>query len=125
MCQRDTWIEKRAGQSDRKGRVIKDGDECSTGESDRKMNEGSIIHVQPLKDNRSGQCLKAGRAYNNFDEAHIMDDKYTSVLKAIMGKAGRISKDGNQRMSWGGNCTKNEIPKINLNCSMTASKTKW
>ena len=42
-----------------------------------------------------------------------------------MAKAGRIRKEGNQRISWGGNCMKNIVPEINLNCSTINSKAKW
>ena len=54
-----------------------------------------------------------------------MDNKYTLVLTAIMGKAGRVREEGNERISQGGNCTKNEVLEINLNCSATPSKAKW
>ena len=54
-----------------------------------------------------------------------MDDKYISVLTAIMGKAGKIREEGTERKSWGGNCAKNIVQKINLNCSAIASKSKW
>ena len=53
------------------------------------------------------------------------DDKYTSVLTAIMGNAGRIREEGNKRLSWGGNCVKNIVSEINLNCSATATKSEW
>ena len=48
-----------------------------------------------------------------------------SVLTVIMGKAGRITEEGNDRISWGGNCGKNIVPEINLNCSATTLKEKW
>lgn len=43
----------------------------------------------------------------------------------IIGKAKRIREEGNERISWGGNCAKNIVLKINLNCSATASRSKW
>ena len=54
-----------------------------------------------------------------------MNDKYTTVFTAIMGKAGIVREEGNERISWGGNCIKNEIPKIHLNCSAIALRGKW
>ena len=42
-----------------------------------------------------------------------------------MRKVGRIREEGNERISWGGSCTKNCVPEINLNCSSTAAKSKW
>ena len=54
-----------------------------------------------------------------------MDDKYMSVLTAIMGKAGRIREEENKKISWGGNYNKIKIPEINLNCSAITHKSKW
>ena len=54
-----------------------------------------------------------------------MDDKYTSVLTAMMGKIGRITEEENERISWGGSYMKNIISEINLNCSTIALKSKW
>ena len=54
-----------------------------------------------------------------------MNDKHSSVLTSIIGKAGTVREEGNEKISWGGNCTKGEVPEINLNCSATAFKTKW
>ena len=42
-----------------------------------------------------------------------------------MGKAGRIKEERNKKISWGGNCTKNEVPEISLKCLTIARKTKW
>ena len=53
-----------------------------------------------------------------------MDDKYTSVLTAIITKAGRIREEENERISWGGNCVKNTVLEVNLNCSAIAPKSK-
>ena len=78
-----------------------------------------------LKDNSNRRCREEGRTWDDFDNLHLMDDKYTSILGAIIGKAGRVSKEGNERISWGGNCSKTKVPKINLNCSTTAPKSKW
>ena len=75
------------------------------------------------KDDGSGRCIEEGRMWDDFDDAYLMDDKYTSVLTAIMGKPGKISEEGNERISWGGVSAKNCIPKINLNCSSTAPKS--
>lgn len=61
----------------------------------------------------------------NFDKTYLKDPKYTSVLVTIMAKTGRVREEGNETISWGGNCTKNEIPEINLNYSMITSKSKW
>ena len=44
---------------------------------------------------------------------------------AIMGKAKRLRQEGNKRISWRGNCIKNEILVVDLNCSATAPKSKW
>ena len=77
------------------------------------------------KDDGSGRCIEEGRTWDDFDDPYLMNDKYTSVLTAIMGKAGRIRKEGNKRISWRGDCEKNNIPEINLNCSANAPKSKW
>ena len=44
---------------------------------------------------------------------------------AIIGKAGRIREEGNKRLSWEGNCVKNIVSEINLNCSTNATCSKW
>ena len=77
------------------------------------------------KDDGSGRCMEDGRTWDDCDEAYLLDDGYTSVLTAIMGKAGRVREEGNKRISWGGNCTKNEVPEIDLNCLAVSPKPKW
>ena len=77
------------------------------------------------KDDRSGRCIEEGRLWDDFDKPYLMDDKYTSVLMAIIGKAGRVREERYEKISWGGNYAKGEVPEINLNCSATASKAKW
>ena len=44
---------------------------------------------------------------------------------AIIGKGGRMREEGNDRISWGGNCRKNIVLEINLNCSAIAPSSKW
>ena len=41
-----------------------------------------------------------------------------------MAKAGRIREEENEIISCGGDCAKNHVLKINLNCSSTASRSK-
>ena len=77
------------------------------------------------KDDGSGRCIEEGRTWDDINNAYLVDDKYTSVLTAIMGKAGKIREEGNERISWGGDCAKNCVPEIDLNCSPTDSKSKW
>ena len=77
------------------------------------------------KDDRSGRCIEEGRLWDDFDKPYLMDDKYTSVLTGIMGKEAIVIEEGNEKISWEGNCTKSEVPEINLNCSAIASKMKW
>ena len=36
-----------------------------------------------------------------------------------------MKEEGNERLSWGGNCTKNKVPEIDLNCSAIFPKSKW
>ena len=72
----------------------------------------------------SGKYIEEERTCDNFDDAYLADDKYSSVLMAIMGKAGRIRKEVNERISWGGHCAKIEVLEINLNCSSIAPKAK-
>ena len=76
------------------------------------------------KDDGSGRCLEEGRTWDDFDDAYLLDNKYTSVLTAIMGKAGKIREDRNERISWGGDCAKNKVPEINLNCFSIVTKVK-
>ena len=54
-----------------------------------------------------------------------MNDKYTSVLTAIIGKAVRVSEEGNEKISCAGICAKEEVLAVNLNCLATSSKTRW
>ena len=77
------------------------------------------------KDDGSGRCIEEGRTWDDFNDSYLVDDKYTSVLIVILGKAGRVKAERNERIRWGGNCTKNDIPEITLNCLAIASKVKW
>ena len=42
--------------------------------------------VDLWKDDGSRGCMEACRKWNDFDKAYLLDNKYTSVLIAIMGK---------------------------------------
>ena len=42
------------------------------------------------KDDGSRRCIKEGKTWQDFDDAYLVDDKYTSVLTPIMVKAGKI-----------------------------------
>ena len=76
------------------------------------------------KDNRSGRCMKDKRIYNNFNKAYFPNDRYVSVLTAIIGKAGRLSKKESKKISWRGNYTKHEVPEIDLNYLAISLKSK-
>ena len=43
------------------------------------------------------------------------DDKYTSVLTAIIGKVGKLREERKEKISWGGTCPKIEVPVMDLN----------
>ena len=77
------------------------------------------------KDDRSGRCVEEERTWDNFDKLYLLYNKYTSVLTTIMGKAGRVREKGKEKIRWGGNCAKNEVLEIDLNCSAIATKAKW
>ena len=47
----------------------------------------------------SRRCLEEGRTLDDFDDAYLGNDKYTSVLTVIMGKAGKVREEGNERIS--------------------------
>lgn len=40
------------------------------------------------KNDRSGRCIEEGRQWDDFNDTYLVDNKYTSVLIAIMGQAG-------------------------------------
>ena len=52
------------------------------------------------KDDGSGRCLEERRMWSDLYDAYLLEDKYTSVLTAIMGKAGRLREEGNQKIGW-------------------------
>ena len=90
-----------------------------------KLMRDSLCIDDLWKDDGSERCIEECRTWDDFDDAYLMDDKYTIVLTVIMGKAGKIREEGNERISCGGDCVKNYVPEINLNCSSTAPKSKW
>ena len=51
------------------------------------------------KDDGRRKCLEEGRVWDDFDDAYLLVDKYTSVLTAIMGKAGKVREEGNEKIS--------------------------
>ena len=51
------------------------------------------------KNNGSGRCTEESRVWNDFEEPHLLDDRYNSVLTVIMAKAGKIRKEGKERIS--------------------------
>ena len=63
--------------------------------------------------------------WDDFNNPYLVDNKYTSVLMAIIEKVGRVKKEGNESLSWKGNCTKIEVLEINLNYSVNTPKAKW
>ena len=38
--------------------------------------------------------------WDDFDDPYFADNKYVLVLIAIMGMAGKVKKEGNERISW-------------------------
>ena len=91
----------------------------------RKLMRDPLYMDDLWKDDGSRRCIDEGRTWDDFDKAYLTDNKYTSVLTAIMGKVGRIREEGNERISWGSNCIKNKVLEIDLNCSAIAPKAKW
>ena len=69
--------------------------------------------------------MEESRTWNDFDEDYLLHDSYTLVLMAIVGKAGKVREEGNQSISEKGNCTKNEISEIDLNCLTIVPISKW
>ena len=58
-----------------------------------------LLYMDELwKDDRSRRCIKEGRTWDDYDDAYLMDNKYTLVLTAIMGKVGRIREEGTERI---------------------------
>ena len=69
--------------------------------------------------------MKKCKVWNDINKAYLVNDRYTSILTAIMGKARRLREEWNERIRWGGNYVKNEVSEIDLNCSAIALKSKW
>ena len=69
--------------------------------------------------------MEQGRKWNDFKKAYLQDDKYILILTPIMGKAGKIGEEGNERISCRRNCAKNEVSDIVLNCLTIVLKSIW
>ena len=68
--------------------------------------------------------MEEGRTWKDFEKTCLTNDNYTSVFVAIIWKEGRVREEGNEAISWWGNCCKNEVPHINLRCAKNTPKAK-